>query len=128
MNNTGWFSGLLNQQPTSARVRRAAGAMAVAMLIATAGIAVAQDVKPAAPAPESKFTTPEGYWTHHTIDMGGRMSNQSGSNAMYDTLVNLQSGPRVEGETLEMRALPGNKHSLVDRSEEHTSELQSLRH
>ena len=29
---------------------------------------------------------------------------------MYDTLVNLQSGPRVLGETFELRALPGNKH------------------
>ena len=33
---------------------------------------------------------------------------------MYDTLVNMQSGPRVLGETFEMRALPGNKHTLVD--------------
>ena len=33
---------------------------------------------------------------------------------MYDTLVNLQSGPRVLGETFEMRALPGNKNPLVD--------------
>ena len=33
---------------------------------------------------------------------------------MYDTLVNLQSGPRVLGETFEMHALPGNKHTLVD--------------
>jgi hypothetical protein len=88
--------------------------MAFAMLLATAGIAVAQDVKPAAPAPEVKFTTPDGYTTYHTIDMGGRMTNLSGSGAMYDTLVNLQSGPRVQGETLEMHALPGNKHSLFD--------------
>ena len=33
---------------------------------------------------------------------------------MYDTLVNLQSGPRVLGETFEMRALPGKKDTLVD--------------
>jgi len=88
--------------------------MTVVMLLATAGIAIAQDVNPATPAPESKFTTPDGYTSHHTIDMGGRMTNLSGSSAMYDTLVNLQSGPRVEGETLEMRALPGNKNSLFD--------------
>ena len=114
MNNNGWFPGLLNQQPSYARVRRAAGAMAVVMLLATAGIAVAQDPNPVAPAPETKFSTPDGYASHHTIDMGGRMTNLSGSGAMYDTLVNLQSGPRVEGETFEMHALPGNKHSLVD--------------
>ena len=114
MNNNGCFSGLLDRQPSSARVRRIAGAMAALMLLATVGIAVAQDAKPAAPAPEAKFTTPEGYSSHHTIDMGGRMTNLSGSSAMYDTLVNLQSGPRVEGETFEMHALPGNKHALVD--------------
>jgi hypothetical protein len=114
MKNNGRFSGLINQQPTSAKVRRVAGAMTVVMLLATAGIALAQDATPAAPAPESKFSTPDGYTSHHTIDMGGRMTNLSGSNAMYDTLVNLQSGPRVEGETFEMRALPGNKHSLFD--------------
>ncbi|MGA9670096.1 MAG: hypothetical protein WBQ94_12860 [Terracidiphilus sp.] len=88
--------------------------MVVAMLLATAGIAVAQDATPAAPAPEAKFSTPDGYTSHHSIDMGGRMTNLSGSNAMYDTLVNLQSGPRVQGETFEMHALPGNKHSLAD--------------
>ena len=37
-----------------------------------------------------------------------------GSRAMYDTLVNLQSGPRMLGQTFEMRALPGNKHPLFD--------------
>ena len=34
--------------------------------------------------------------------------------AMYDTLVNMQSGPRVLGETFEMHALPGKKHTLFD--------------
>ena len=38
----------------------------------------------------------------------------TGSNAMYDTLVNIQSGPRVLGETFEMHALPGNKNPLFD--------------
>jgi hypothetical protein len=108
----GWFSGHLSHQPFSARLRRAAGAMAVAMLLARAG--AAQQVVPGAPAPETKFTTPDGYASHHTIDMGGRMTNLTGSGNMYDTLVNLQSGPRVEGETFEMHALPANKHSLVD--------------
>ena len=114
MNRNGWFSGLLNQQPFTAKVRRAAGAMAIVMLLAAAGIAVAQDAKPVVPAPESKFSTPDGYTSHHTIDMGGRMSNVVGSGDMYNTLVNLQSGPRVQGETFEMHALPGKKNTLVD--------------
>ena len=114
MMNNSRFSGRLNQQPSSAKVRRAAGAMALVMLLATAGIAVAQSANPVAPAPEAKFTTPDGFTSHHTIDMGGRMTNRDGSGAMYDTLVNLQSGPRVEGETFEMHALPGKKNTLVD--------------
>jgi hypothetical protein len=88
--------------------------MAVVILLVTAGIAVAQDAKSVAAAPETKFSTPDGYTSHHTIDMGGRMANLTGSSAMYDTLVNLQSGPRVQGETFEMHALPGNKHSFAD--------------
>jgi hypothetical protein len=115
MKNNSWFSRLLDRQLSSARVRRAAGVMAVVMLLfCAAGIAVAQNANPATPAPEAKFTTPNGYTSHHSIDMGGRMTNLSGSGAMYDTLVNLQSGPRVEGETFQLHALPGVKHTLVD--------------
>jgi hypothetical protein len=33
---------------------------------------------------------------------------------MYSTLVNMESGPRVLGENVEMRALPENKHTLID--------------
>jgi hypothetical protein len=33
---------------------------------------------------------------------------------MYDTLVNLHSGPRILGQTFTMHALPGTKHSLMD--------------
>jgi hypothetical protein len=48
------------------------------------------------------------------MDLGGRMTNTAGSGAMYDTMVNMQSGPRVLGETFEMRTLPGRKNTLVD--------------
>lgn len=113
MKNNGLFSGLCHQQPFSARVRRSAGIVAVAMLLATAGIAVAQDANPVVPAPEAKFSTPDGYTAHHTIDVGGRITNRVGSGSMYNYLVNLQSGPRLQGETLELHALPGH-HGLVD--------------
>ena len=33
---------------------------------------------------------------------------------MYDTMVNLQSGPRVLGETFELHALPGTKNTPLD--------------
>ena len=37
----------------------------------------------------------KGYITHQSIELGGHIVDQSGSGAMYDTLVNLQSGPRI---------------------------------
>jgi len=85
-------------------------------LTAAVNIAVAQNPTPAAPfpAPEAQMTTPTGYTIHQSVDLGGRITNPTGSGAMYDTLVNLQSGPRVLGETFEMRALPGKKGTLVD--------------
>jgi hypothetical protein len=42
------------------------------------------------------------------------MVGLTGSDAMYDTMVNMQSGPRVLGETFELHALPGKKGNLVD--------------
>lgn len=114
MKNYGWFSRILNQQPCSTRVRRAGCAVAVAALFATGGIMVAQDSNPAAPAPEPKLSTPEGYSSHHSIDMGGRITDTTGSGSMYNYLVNLHSGPRVQAESFEMHALPGKKGMLVD--------------
>ena len=60
------------------------------------------------------MSVPTGYSIHQSVDLGGHMASITGSGAMYDTLVNLQSGPRVLGETFEMHALPGNKHTLID--------------
>ena len=60
------------------------------------------------------MSVPAGYTVHNSVDLGGRIAGTTGSTAMYSTLVNLQSGPRVLGESFELRALPGNKHALVD--------------
>jgi hypothetical protein len=60
------------------------------------------------------MSTPSGYTSHQSIDIGGRMTGQVGSGAMYDTLINLKSGPRVQGETFELHALPGNANHPVD--------------
>jgi hypothetical protein len=116
MKKIGWFARLSDQQHSAARTTRIAGGIGVAVLMVTMSIAVAQNPTPAAPlpTPEAKMTTPIGYRIHQSVDLGGRMTNATGSAAMYDTLVNLQSGPRVLGETFEMRALPGQKGTLVD--------------
>jgi hypothetical protein len=95
-------------------IQRIAGGIGVAMLLTMTGIAVAQNPTAPNPTPESKMSVPEGYSAHQSVDLGGRITNTTGSRAMYDTLVNLQSGPRVQGETFELRALPGSKHELVD--------------
>ena len=108
MKNIGWFSRFLIQPIP-------AGALAAALLLVAAGYAAAQDATPAAaPAPESQASIPVGYTAHYSIDAGGRMSGTSGSGSMYDTLVNLHTGPRVLGESFELHALPGNQHTLVD--------------
>jgi hypothetical protein len=75
----------------------------------TTGVALAQ-----APAPDTQPAAPNGYTLHQSVDLGGRMTNVTGSGAMYDTLVNMDSGPRVLGETFQLRAIPGTKNTLVD--------------
>ncbi len=101
-----WFSWLLNP----ATRRRVAGGIGIALLAAVTSVAVAQTPTPEVQPP----TAPKGYTVHETVNVGGRISTVNGSGAMYDTLVNEQSGPRVFGETFDMRALPGAKNTLFD--------------
>lgn len=90
----------------TARIAGCAGAA----LLAMTGAALAQ-----APAPDAKpATAVKGYTVHQTIDVGGHITNVYGSGAMYDTLVNQDSGPRVLNETFEMHAIPGATNTLFD--------------
>jgi len=90
--------------------------IAAGALLGSAAIAVAQDPTSATPlpAPETTISAPAGYSIHQTVDVGGHIVGLTGSGAMYDTLVNLRSGPRVLGQTIGLRALPGNKSALID--------------
>ncbi|MGA9785239.1 MAG: hypothetical protein WBQ40_01540, partial [Candidatus Sulfotelmatobacter sp.] len=92
--------------------------MAAAILGLTASTAVAQ-----LPIFVSNQAAPEGYTLHESIDLGGHEANIDGSGAMYDTLVNEQSGPRILGETFELRALPNTKNTLVDHLKAFTTGL-----
>jgi hypothetical protein len=85
-------------------LRIAVGTGLVIFILAAVS-AAAQDLKP---------VTKDGYTIHQTAELGGHIVEQSGSTEMYDTLVNLQSGPRVLGQTLEMHAIQGAKHPLFD--------------
>jgi hypothetical protein len=110
MKNIGWFSRFL-MPVCPAGILRSLGPVATTLLLGAAGSALAQET---APAPESKMSIPNGYTAHYSADMGGRITNLSGSGPMYDSVVNLQSGLRVLGESYEMHAQPGSKHGLVD--------------
>src|SRR6202044_3285632 len=109
MMNPGWISRPLNEKHSRAAARCIVGGMAAAILGLTASTAVAQT-----PIFVSHQTAPDGYTLHESIDLGGHVANIDGSGAMYDTLVNQQSGPRILGETYELRALPNTKNTLVD--------------
>jgi hypothetical protein len=45
-----------------------------------------------------------GYVIHQSMDLGVRVSRTTGSDAMYDTLVDLHTGPRVLDQMLSMRS------------------------
>lgn len=110
MTKKGWFTGLLDRRPSCAGLRRIAGGVGAAVLLV--GAAAAQNA--AAPAPEAPMTVPDGYTIHQSVDLGGRLNDVVGSGAMYDSLMNVHTGPRVLAETFEMHALPGKKGTLLD--------------
>jgi hypothetical protein len=93
--------------------RRIAMALAVllcAMIVSSPEILSAQTptANPAAlPAPptEPDGVTAGGYQIHSLIEVGYRSTNVTGSGDMYDTLVNLQSGPRILDQTLTMQSV-----------------------
>ena len=112
MTHSATFSLVRAQGPFAARIPLAIGLCAILLPAVASG----QNPTPAAPlpAPATTVSVPTGYSVHNTVDLGGRIADNSGSAAMYSTLVNLQSGPRVQGETFTLRALPGTKNPLVD--------------
>ena len=59
----------------------------------------------ASPPSEPEGITRGGYLVHSSGELGYRSTDVSGSTAMYDTLVNLQTGPRILDQTLSMQSL-----------------------
>ena len=57
------------------------------------------------PSGEPEGVTSGGYLIHSSVDLGVRVNNLTGSEDMYDTLVNLQTGPRFLDQTLSMQSL-----------------------
>jgi hypothetical protein len=116
MKKTDHFFPLLQNGGLSATARRIASAAGLGTMLFAPVVDLAQNPTPAEPFPAAAthVTVPDGYSLHQAVDLGGRISTVSGSPAMYDTLVNLHSGPRVLGETFELHVLPGSKSTLVD--------------
>ena len=54
---------------------------------------------------ETKGSVWGRYQVRQSIEFGGRITESSGNQQMYDTLVNLQSGPRLLGQELSMRSM-----------------------
>jgi hypothetical protein len=66
----------------------------------------------ASPAPAASAASAEpdgvtrgGYQIHSSVELGYRSNDVSGSGDMYDTLVNLQTGPRILDQTLTMQSV-----------------------
>ena len=57
------------------------------------------------PPAEPDGVTSGGYRIHSSVELGYRYNNVTGSGDMYDTLVNLQTGPRFLDQTLSMQSL-----------------------
>jgi hypothetical protein len=128
MRNIGWFSWRSKREPFSQGhfsgiAQRVAGGFGAAILLTMTGIAAGQTPTPTAAiqGPEAQMSVPAGYTVHESVDVGGHMVGMTGSGAMYDTMVNMESGPRVLGDRFEMHALPGNKHALFDDLSAYTS-------
>jgi hypothetical protein len=59
----------------------------------------------AVPPAEPDGITSGGYQIHSSVELGYRSNDVSGSGDMYDTLINLQSGPRILDQTLTMQSV-----------------------
>jgi hypothetical protein len=74
--------------------------------------------RPAAKTPAKASTRQEtiyhGYRVHQSIELGGRITEISGSHAMWNSLVNQSTGLRILGQSLEMRSVNTSKTPLFD--------------
>jgi hypothetical protein len=112
MKTNNCFSRLPNEEDPRGRNHPAPASIGIALLLLMSSFAIAQDTTTPAAAPGSNVQ--QGFVVRQSADLGGHVVGVTGSGAMYDTLVNIQSGPRVLGETFQLHAVPGSKHALLD--------------
>jgi hypothetical protein len=76
-----------------------------------AGVSRAQNPPPSPAPPSAPSTAADegkdigGFHVTQSIELGGRISEVNGSQAMYDTLVNYQTGARILEQSLTMQSL-----------------------
>ena len=85
------------------------GLAVIVVCLVLAGSAFSQSPAPAAP-PSPSSSSEEGkdiggFHVTQSIEVGGRISEVNGSQPMYDTLVNLQSGARILEQSLTMQSI-----------------------
>lgn len=90
----------------------AQSAPAVTAPAVTAPVTAPATVNTTPPAPGDNIRY--GYVIHQSIDLGGHIADHYGSGAVYDTMVNLQSGPRILDYSLEMRPVDAAHGTLFD--------------
>ena len=91
---------------TSLRLALVLAALAAFLMVSPPRLLFAQSSSaPQNPSGEPEGVTSGGYRIHSSVDLGVRVNNLTGSNDMYDTLVNLQTGPRILDQTLSMQSL-----------------------
>src|SRR5215472_559548 len=98
-----------------ARILRV-GITVVGLLLASASLA---QNPPATPPPDTSQSPPAaegkdigGFHVTQSIELGGRISEVNGSQAMYDTLVNYQTGARILEQDLTMQSI--DHHDVFD--------------
>ena len=113
MRKTGWFPWLYRHPIWSTIGGRIARGIPIAALWLAAAVTAAQVTAPLAQVltPSTQPVAPNGYSLHESIDVGGHIADITGSEAMYNTLIDIHSGPRVLGETFELHALPSTKNT-----------------
>jgi len=75
----------------------------ILLLALLPGVALAQSSGSSASG-QPEGVTSGGYLIHQSIELGYRFTDVSGSDGMYDTLVNLQQGPRLLDQSLSMQS------------------------
>src|SRR5215471_14617499 len=90
-------------------------AAAICLICIHGSYAQDQSSDPSAPNPPAASEEGKdigGYHVTQSVEVGGRITNVTGSQPMYNTLVNYQTGPRVLEQSLTMQSL--SRDDLMD--------------